>query len=767
MTKIKRLLIFVFVLLIIASLSFTMNLKVNALSSNENEQTYLYVRSTEYTISDSGRFNQPLDRITTSDYNYSPLQMKNNYMYITIKVEINIKEIDDGYQYIFLYNGVESNSTLLGTKEIEHGSGKLNETYQKYSFEFSKIPLSSFATDDIVLRYGASGTNDDNWVNSNLHISIEYLQSVNSSYNNSNEEKDYDYIRNEEYTITDEGRYCQPLDRIATSDYKYAPIAMKSIYSYVDIVIQIDIREVSDGYQYLLLYNGVEDNSKLLAEKQIEHYSGEENTNYKTYDITFESIPLTLFSSNDIVIRYSASGVNNDDWKNKNLKVSLKYNDSINSLSLDIKYPVYIEAGETKEFYCYLSDELNYVVETRGRLNTYLTIEGINEDTLVNDDGGVGSNACIGFKGKQGKIKIKLRFYSSSTSGVTELQIRHQQAVMYGFNYPGMNIDTTSDLTNPYSDLRDIYYTHKFSYNDQHTPAHMKAIDARGYARINSEIVFYAGHGGSGSISLPGGALYASNLPSMENTKVVVWASCESSNSENTGLSMTQAAVNKGARSAVGWPVTIFSPSAKTFTDRLFEKLASGATLKDACEYADDGITWPWDDIHKYEIAGKTDTTISSAVFSKASLDYSTSILISNLDNRLNTSSEWYKCEVNGKTRIYRTINGCLTNDFYIINENDGVITDIKHSNVYVDNKQVLPILKTSKKINEINIVDNHIMTLNNTRSYIVYYLINDVFVPIEIKYCVYETRNNLKIEKAICTNLNNGVELNYSDICC
>ena len=165
------------------------------------------------------------------------------------------------------------------------------------------------------------------------------------------------------------------MDRIATSDYKYAPIAMKSIYSYVDIVIQIDIREVSDGYQYLLLYNGVEYNSKLLAEKQIEHYSGEENTNYKTYDITFESIPLTLFSSNDIVIRYSASGVNNDDWKNKNLKVSLKYNDSINSLSLDIKYPVYIEAGETKEFYCYLSDELNYVVETRGRLNTYLTIK--------------------------------------------------------------------------------------------------------------------------------------------------------------------------------------------------------------------------------------------------------------------------------------------------------------------------------------------------------------------------------------------------------
>lgn len=112
-------------------------------------------------------------------------------------------------------------------------------------------------------------------------------------------------------------------------------------------------------------------------------------------------------------------------------------------------------------------------METRGNLDTYLTIEGLGITPLTNDDGGVGNNACIGFRGVKGWITIKLRCYSPSLSGTTELQIRKQQAVMYGFDYGGTDIDTTSDPTEPYLDLRNTYYTHKFSYNNQHTTSHI------------------------------------------------------------------------------------------------------------------------------------------------------------------------------------------------------------------------------------------------------------------------------------------------------
>lgn len=173
-------------------------------------------------------------------------------------------------------------------------------------------------------------------------------------YSNNTNQTTYDYTRNAEYIITDQGRYAQPLDRITTSDYNDAPLDMVDLYMYVNITLQIDIKEISDGYQYFFLYNGVENTSTLLAEQQFEHYPGDENTTYKTYTITFDSIPLNRFNSNDIVIRYGASGVDNDDWVNKNLRVSLEYVNTNEKLSLDIKYSEYISAGEIKEFIYYL-----------------------------------------------------------------------------------------------------------------------------------------------------------------------------------------------------------------------------------------------------------------------------------------------------------------------------------------------------------------------------------------------------------------------------
>ena len=771
MKKIRKVLTLILIACIFSAMfsnKFSLNISAQTLNDEDvYTDSNVYTRATEYTITDSGRFNQPLDRITTSDYTYSPTEMKNNYMYVKITLQITIREINDGYQHIFIYNGVESNSTLLGSKQIEHGSGVKDTTYKIYTVIFENISLSSFSTNDIVVRFGASGSSNDNWHNKNLSITLAYSHPILGNYSNNTSQTTYDYIRNAEYIITDSGRFNQPLDRITTSDYNNAPLDMKHLYMYVNIILQIDIKEISDGYQYFALYNGVENTSTLLAEQQFEHYPGDENTNYKTYTIAFDSIPLNKFYSNDIVIRYGASGVDNDDWANKNLKVSLEYINDNEKFSLDIKYSEHISAGETKEFIYYLSDEMYYVVETRGNLDTYLTIEGLGSTSLTNDDGGIGNNACIGFKGIKGWITIKLRFFSSTLSGTTELQIRKQQAVMYGFDYGGTDIDTTSDLTDPYIDLRNTYYTHKFSYNTQHTPSHMLSLDARNYARINSEVVFFTGHGNIGGVYFPSGWLNSYELTNMENTKIAVWAACYSSKSNEYEVSMTQASINAGAKSAVRWPVTTTTISSKTFTNRLFSKLASGATIQEACAYADNGIIWPWDNIHDYEIFGSNSTTIAYNIPNKASFSMSNlTPLINSFEERYEETNNWSTFEINGETRVYRTINGCITNDFYIIKKENGNIVDIKHSGVFVDNAQIQPIVKASSSVKKTIMVDSLFMNLSNTRSYVVYYTMNNVLVPIEIKYCTYISEKGFAYEEAICTNLNNGNEISYEEIC-
>lgn len=91
---------------------------------------------------------------------------------------------------------------------------------------------------------------------------------------------------------------------------------------------------------------------------------------------------------------------------------------------------------------------------------------------------------------------------------------------------------------------------------------------------------------------------------------------------------------------------------------------------------------------------------------------------------------------------------------------------DIKHSGIFVDNVHIQPIETASLSANKKIIVDNLVMDLSNTRSYVVYYTMSNVLVPIEIKYCTYISESGYVYEKAICTNLNNGNEISYEEIC-
>ncbi len=731
---------------------------------NEYSDMYVYQRNSEYYVDDDGRFNQPLDRITSSDYTYTPLELKNSFTYVTVEIRIYIKEINDGYQYVFLYNGVEDTSTLLAAQQLEHGHGEALTSYKTYNLTFSNIPLDDFSNNDIVIRYGASGSYSDNWVNKNISVILKYSLKRTMNFTEIKTSSDYIYTRDAEYSIDDLGRFKQPLGRITTSDFEFAPLDMKESYMYVTITLKIDIKEIADGYQIFYLYNGVEGYNRLLAEKQIEHYPGVLNTTYKTYTITFDSIPLDLFESNDIVIKYGASGIDEDDWKNRNVKVSIEYLNSNTQLSLNIKYSEYLNAGETKTFSFYIPDNMYYVVETRGDKDTYLTIEGLSISPLNDDDDdGVKNNACIGFAGEIGWITIKLRFFSPSTSGTTELQIRKQQAVLYGFEYSGKDkIDTTPDIEQPYLDLRDTYQAYRFT---QENSSQILSNDSRGYSRLNSEIVFFSGHGYVGGVWFINDMLDSVELTNMENTKVAVWAACYSSSPGEGAKSMTQASVDAGAKASVGWPVRTATFSSKAFTNELFSRLSSGYTIEDVCEKASDKITLPFDNIHKWQIAGDKTTTIGYNIINKlmssSTLDFN---VLNDFQNRYKSTNEWAIYELNNETRIYRTINGYITNDYYTIKKQNENIIDIEHSGIFVDNINTLAILNSGAMIKTNISVDSIDFTISNMRTYIVYNKIGTVLVPIEVKYCEYESLDGFGYEEVVCTNLNNGLEVDYSD---
>lgn len=116
--------------------------------------------------------------------------------------------------------------------------------------------------------------------------------------------------------------------------------------------------------------------------------------------------------------------------------------------------------------------------------------------------------------------------------------------------------------------------------------------------------------------------------------------------------------------------------------------------------------------------------------------------------------------------RYYEKVNGCLTNSFIDV--------------VYDENNKIINVLDYRKDLNNIDLINNKFknfcllksITINNciynleeeqSRN-IVYFSLNNIMTPIEIITANY-TYNGIIIENTICINLNNGKEIDYSEI--
>ena len=91
---------------------------------------------------------------------------------MTLTITLDAKEVNDGYQYIALYDGVSTSAKQFGNQRFEHGSGTTDTNYWSHSFTFT-INLSDITNSILCLRFNASGFGSDTWLCKNVRIKYD------------------------------------------------------------------------------------------------------------------------------------------------------------------------------------------------------------------------------------------------------------------------------------------------------------------------------------------------------------------------------------------------------------------------------------------------------------------------------------------------------------------------------------------------------------------------------------------------------------------
>ena len=108
---------------------------------------------------------------------------------------MEIREVDDGYQYVFLYKDKNCESTsfsitdafdeyVMGKEktdpselyvyQYEHDPDAVNTSWGELTFE-TMIPLSELS-EELYIRYDASGSKEDTWVNKSVKVTVDAVK---------------------------------------------------------------------------------------------------------------------------------------------------------------------------------------------------------------------------------------------------------------------------------------------------------------------------------------------------------------------------------------------------------------------------------------------------------------------------------------------------------------------------------------------------------------------------------------------------------------
>ena len=154
---------------------FIINFIFRGTTYKENRAYNGPCRTNEYTITDSGRFNQPYDIIGFSDFGINISEcIAQGFIKMDITLNFEVAELYDGYQYVFLYQKESSGSDniLLDSKDMDIGGNSVSRDYQSMTLNFYDIELVKIMNNKLFVRYGASGAGNDTWLNKNFKVTV-------------------------------------------------------------------------------------------------------------------------------------------------------------------------------------------------------------------------------------------------------------------------------------------------------------------------------------------------------------------------------------------------------------------------------------------------------------------------------------------------------------------------------------------------------------------------------------------------------------------
>ena len=130
------------------------------------------ISSIERTIEDVGDMKNPYcSKAYDSLIGYSiPKLKEKNYKTLTLTITMDVKEVNDGYQYIALYDGTSTSAKQFGYQKFEHGAGKKDTSYWSHTFTFT-INLNEITSSSLCIRFNASGVGSDTWNCKNVKLS--------------------------------------------------------------------------------------------------------------------------------------------------------------------------------------------------------------------------------------------------------------------------------------------------------------------------------------------------------------------------------------------------------------------------------------------------------------------------------------------------------------------------------------------------------------------------------------------------------------------
>jgi hypothetical protein len=135
------------------------------------EQTALQtVFEDEKTINDNGVLSNSYDVINFSDFGIDLAAAKEQgYKSLTFYIRLNVAEVNDGYQYIYMYSSpvadgkYDCGTPNSGTNRFEHTHGSKDSSWGIHEFKFENVDINRFTEGLFVIRYDASGDGGDDW----------------------------------------------------------------------------------------------------------------------------------------------------------------------------------------------------------------------------------------------------------------------------------------------------------------------------------------------------------------------------------------------------------------------------------------------------------------------------------------------------------------------------------------------------------------------------------------------------------------------------